>query len=100
MFLQGDFNTQVGRHRDRWYPSLGKFGIGKENSKGYRVSQFCRYNNLVITNMVLGPEMLHKLTWYTCDGKTANLIDYVIANRRLAGSIYYTRILVKNLYVY
>ena len=53
LFLLGDFNAQVGRNRDRWYPSLGKFGVGKENSNGYRLLQFCRYKNLVIANMVL-----------------------------------------------
>ena len=36
--------------------------------------------------------MAHKLTWYSRDGKTANLIDYVIVNRRLAGSIQNTRV--------
>ena len=29
LFLLGDFNTQVGRNRDRWYHSLGNFGVGK-----------------------------------------------------------------------
>ena len=36
--------------------------------------------------------MAHKLTWYTRDGKTANLIDYAIVNQRLAGSIQDTRV--------
>jgi hypothetical protein len=31
--------------------------------------------------------MVHKLTWYSHDSKTANLIDYVIVNRRLADLI-------------
>ena len=87
VFLLGDFNAQVGRNRDRWYPSLGKFGVGKENSNGYRLLQFCSYNILVITNTVFVHKMAHKLTWYSRDGKTANLNDYVIVNRRLAGSI-------------
>ena len=52
VFLLRDFNAQVGRNRDRWYPSLGKFGAGEETSNGYRLLQFCRYNNLVITNTV------------------------------------------------
>ena len=30
--------------------------------------------------------MVHRLTWYSRDGKKGNLIDHVIANRRLAGS--------------
>ena len=36
--------------------------------------------------------MAHKLTWYSRDGKTANLIDYVTVNRRLTGSIQDTRV--------
>ena len=35
--LLGDFNHQVGRKKDRWYPSLGNFDLGKENSNGYRL---------------------------------------------------------------
>ena len=44
--------------------------------------------------MVFGRKMAHKFTWYSHsrDGKTANLIDYVIVNRRLAGSIQDTRV--------
>ena len=30
VFLLGDFKAQVGRNRDRRYPSLGKFGVGKK----------------------------------------------------------------------
>ena len=42
--------------------------------------------------MVFGHKMAHKLTWYFHDGKTPDLIDYVIANRRLARSIQDTRV--------
>ena len=80
VFLLGDFKAQAGRNRDRRYPSLGKFGLGKENSNVYRLLRFCRYNNLVITNTVFGHKMAHKLTWCSRDGKTANLKDYVIVN--------------------
>ena len=52
----------------------------------------CRYKNVLITNIVFDHKMAHKLTWYSLDCKTANLIDYVIVNRRLAGSIQYTRL--------
>ena len=40
VFLLGYFNAQVGRNRDRWYPSLGKFGVGKENIKAIG---FCNF---------------------------------------------------------
>ena len=39
-----------------------------------------------------GHKMTHKLTWYSRDGKTANLTDNFILNRRLAGSIQDTRV--------
>ena len=42
VFSHGDFNAQVGNNMDRWYPSLVKFGIGKDNSNGNRFLQFCR----------------------------------------------------------
>ena len=87
VFLLRVFNAQVGRNRDRWNSCLGKFDVGKENSNGYRLLQFCRYNNLVITNMVFGRKKANKLTWYLRHGKTANLIDCAIVNRRLARSI-------------
>ena len=74
VFLLGNFNAQVGRNKGRWYPSLDKLGVGKENSNGWRLSQFCRYNNLALTNTVFGHTMGQKLTWYSPDGKTANLL--------------------------
>ena len=54
--------------------------MGKENSNGDRLLQFRRYINLVITNRVFGNKMAYKLTRYPRDGKTINLIDYVIVN--------------------
>ena len=73
------------------YTTLGKFDVGRENSNCYRLLPFCRYNNLVITNTVFGYKIAHQLTWYSRDGKTVNLLNYAIANRRLAGSIQDTR---------
>ena len=79
VFLLGDFNAQDCRNKDKWYPSLGKFGVRKEHSNDYRFLQFCRYNNLVIANTVFG-HAINKLIWYSRDGKTVNLIGYVIVN--------------------
>ena len=84
VFLLGNFNTQVGRKGDRWYPSLNKFRVGKEKSNGYRLLQFCWYNNLVISNTVVGHKMAHTLKWYSRNGKTDNLSDSFVVNRRLA----------------
>jgi len=37
IFLLGHFNDQGDKNMDRWYPSLGKFGVGKEFNNGYRM---------------------------------------------------------------
>ena len=71
VFILGYFNAHVIRIRDRWYPGLCKFGVGKKNSNGYRLLQFFRHNNLVTTNTVSGHKNAHNLKWYSHDGKTA-----------------------------
>ena len=73
-FLLGDFNVHVGRNRDRWYPSLDKISVEKENRNDYRLLQFHRYKNLAITKAVFSHKMAHKLTWYSRDAKSANLL--------------------------
>ena len=79
--------------RDRWDPSLGKSGIGKENSNDYRLLQFCRsYYPFNTIQKVFGHEIDHRLKCYSNDGKRANLIDYLITNRKLAGSIKNARV--------
>ena len=64
----------------------------KKNRNNYRLLQFCRHNNLVLNITVFGNKMIHKLTWYTLDGKTENLIYYGIVNRRIAASIQDTKV--------
>ena len=51
--------------------------------------KFCRYNNLILTNTVFGHKMAYKLTWYSRDSKTANLID---CKPKTLGSIQDTRV--------
>ena len=81
--LSRGFNAQVFWNRDRLYPCLGKFRVGKENSNGYRLLQFSRYNNLVIANTVIDSKIAHNLTLYSYDGRTSKLTNYVIVNRQL-----------------
>ena len=54
--------------------------------------KFCRCNNLVNDDTMSVRKMAHKLTWYSRDDKTANLIEYVIVNRGLAGSVQDARV--------
>ena len=83
VFLLRDLNAQVCTNRDRCYPSICKFGLGKVVGGlvgGCRLLQFCRYNNLVETNTVFGHKTAHALARYSYDGEAVNLIEYVIVN--------------------
>ena len=44
----GDFNAVVGEGREDRV--VGKFGLGKRNNRGERLIEFCKSQNLVITN--------------------------------------------------
>ena len=49
------------------------------------------HKKLAKINIIFDYKMGHKLKWYSQDGKTANLIDCIIVNQKLAGSIQDTR---------
>ena len=72
--FKGKLNDQVGRNRNMWYQRIGKLGVRKETSDDYRLLQFCKYNNLDITNTVCGHKMARKLKWYLHAGKKVNLL--------------------------
>src|SRR6476469_10291336 len=48
VIVMGDFNAVVGEGREDRV--VGKFGIGKRNDRGERLIEFCKSQNLVITN--------------------------------------------------
>ena len=46
----GDFNARVGEGSDG--KVIGKYGLGKRNDRGQMLSDFCKKNQLVVTNIV------------------------------------------------
>ena len=44
----GDFNAVVGESKEDRV--VDKFGLGKRNDRGERLIEFCKSQNLVITN--------------------------------------------------
>ena len=65
----------------------GKFGLGVQNEAGYRLTEFCQKNALVIANILFQE---HKRQLYTCtspDGQYQNQIDYILCNQRWRCSI-------------
>src|SRR3984885_7608136 len=84
----GDFNAKVGRDWETWKGALGKFGYGEENSRGERLLNFCLNNNLTVMNTAFYQRKAsRKWTWESPDGKTRNMIDFILVNNRWRTSV-------------
>jgi len=69
--ILGDFNAKVGKE------SVYKPTIGNEtNNKGIKIIQFAIYNGLNVRSTFPHKD-IHKETWYSADGRTANQIDHL-----------------------
>ena len=56
---------------------------GEENERGERLLNFCLVNSLRIMNTAFYQRKAsRKWTWESPDGKTKNMIDFILANRR------------------
>ena len=82
LIITGDWNAKVGTDYGTWGGTIGKHGIGEENDRGERLLNFCASNKLSIMNTFFEKRQNKKWTWESPDGKTKNLIDYNIINRR------------------
>ena len=78
LVILGDFNTKIGSNFDIWGRTLGRHGVGEENESGTLLLQFCKNNNLTISNTQFIQKKCRKVTWRSPDDETENLIDYVI----------------------
>ena len=93
IMLLGDFNAKIGNNVEIWGRIIGKHGIqGNENNNGTRLLELCCNNNLCVTNTQFIQKPGRKLTWTSPDGKTENLIDYIITREEWLTSVKKTRV--------
>jgi hypothetical protein len=90
--LLGDFNAKAGSNFNEWGRTLGRHGVGEENDNGYRLLEMCSSNNLCLTNTQFIQKPCRKFTWTSPDGRTENLIDYIITREEWLTSVRKTRV--------
>ena len=84
--VMGDFN--VGKDWKTWRGALGKHGYGEENERGERLLNFCLNNNLQIMNTAFFQRKANrKWTWESPDGRTKNMIDFIMVNNRWRSAV-------------
>lgn len=87
LIFLGDFNARVGSDWKLWPDVLGKHGVGRMNSNGLMLLNFCTENEFsVMGSMFQLPNAL-KVTWQHMRSKHWHQIDHVIANKPAKHSI-------------
>ena len=61
---------------------VGKFGLGKRNDRGERLIEFCKRQNLVITNTWFEQEKRRRFTWKSQGDLRRYQIDYILVRQR------------------
>ncbi|XP_063590543.1 craniofacial development protein 2-like [Penaeus indicus] len=84
--ILGDFYVKVGKQT---YTSetIGTFGLGEQNERGEKLLDFCKANNLSISNTFHKHHPRHLYTWTSPDNKMRNQIDYILLNTKWRSSI-------------
>ncbi|XP_008485907.1 uncharacterized protein LOC103522587 [Diaphorina citri] len=85
LILAGDLNAKVGSERRE--DIVGPYGIGIINERGEEFINFCRENDLIITNTWFEQKMSSRHTWISPNGNVKNKIDYICINRRYRNAI-------------
>jgi endonuclease/exonuclease/phosphatase family metal-dependent hydrolase len=85
--VMGDMNAKVGCNNAGREHIMGKHGLGTCNENGSLFTDFCTFNDLVIGGTIFPHKTIHKTTWISPDGKTANQIDHIAIARRWRGSL-------------
>lgn len=83
----GDFNAETGSDAAAWNGTLGRFGVGNRNDNGIRMLSFASSNGLICANSWFRHKPVHKLTFYSNDGKTRKQIDHILVSRNIRSAV-------------
>ena len=79
LIVVGDFNATTNISQKRCFFDGKKFITDDScNDNGNRLKSFCRNHQLCISNTFFKHRMIHRYTWYSNDGKTRKIIDYIL----------------------
>merc|ERR1712105_575758 len=59
---------------------MGREGCGVMNENGEKLAEFCTMHDLVIGGTLFQHKEIHKLTWYSPNGRDRNQIDHLMIN--------------------
>ena len=81
LIMMGDLNAKIGTDHNAWTPTLGKYGLGKINSRGEKLLEFCAFHKLAVCNTFFQHKECRRATWTSPCGKYRNMIDFIITQQ-------------------
>ena len=85
--ILGDFTVKVGKE-DIYKPTAGNDSSHNEtNSNGIKTIQFTISEGFNVRSSTFPHKDMHKETWYSADGRTANQIDHVLISNRFRSAV-------------
>lgn len=85
--IMGDWNAKIGKDNKGWERVMLKSGYGERNERGERLLEFALEQDLLICNTKFQQKDCRKWTWKSPDGRTTNMIDLILIDRRWMTSV-------------
>ena len=85
VLVMGDFNAKVGEGKEE--DIVGPHGLGTRNERGEMLVNWCKGNDLIITNTWFLNHNRRKYTWVSPNSNTRNQIDYIMINKRFRNAV-------------
>jgi len=85
--ILADFNAKVGKE-SIYKPPMDNESLHNEtNNNGRKTIQFAISKGLNVRSTTFSHKDIHKETWYSSDGRTANQIDHFLISNRFGSAI-------------
>lgn len=78
--VMGDLNAKVGNDNRNYERTMGREGCGTMNDNGERLLNICTTYDFDIGGTLFPHRDVHKLAWYSPNGRDKNEIDHLMIN--------------------
>ena len=92
IIVLGDFNARVGKDWQSWPSVIGKHGVGRMNSNGLLLLEFCTRFQLYVMGTMFQLKSYLKNTWQHLRSKHWHQLDHVLADKKARQFINITKI--------
>ena len=89
IIIMGYLNARVGQNQQQQIvkSSVKPVTVDVGNENGTRLVDFCEINNVIISNTLFKPKLVHQTSWVHPRNKVGHIIDYTLVNKKFRSSV-------------